>query len=112
MIRPCVEDAQWDRLPIGVRRRLASMTVGQVLQSAAAAAAAGGFDVSAAHVDRIVLELDEQGWDELSEMLKRARSTRRRGSRSAATSGARAASPAPCGASELAILHFARDAAD
>jgi DNA-binding transcriptional ArsR family regulator len=108
VIRPWVEDAQWNRLPIGVRRRLAGMTVGQVLQSAAAAAAAGGFDVPAAHVDRIVLELDEEGWDQLSETLKKAlheatriqeRSNERRSSRQ----------PGAVRASELAILHFARD---
>jgi len=106
--RPWIEDAQWERLPLGVRRRLATMTVGQVLQSAAGAADAGGFDLPESHVGRIVLELDEQGWNELSEMLRgvvqqatqiQERSNDRRSSRK----------PGAIRESELAILHFARD---
>ena len=69
VMRPEIDDAQWERLPLGVRRRLAAMTVGQVLRSAAAAADAGGFDAASAHVDRVELELDEQGFSELSEVL-------------------------------------------
>jgi DNA-binding transcriptional ArsR family regulator len=106
--RPLVDDAQWDNLPRGVRRRLATMTVGQVLKNAARAAAAGGFDVAAAHVDRMVLELDEQGWKELSEALVQTldeaariqqRSNERRSSRE----------PGAVRSSELAILHFERE---
>jgi DNA-binding transcriptional ArsR family regulator len=108
VVRPWVDDTQWDRLPLGVRRRLATMTVGQVLQNAAAAAGGGGFDLAAAHVDRVVLELDEQGWEELSEALGAAlqeatkiqeRSNERRASRE----------PGALRASELAILHYARE---
>ena len=105
VVRPEVDDAQWERLPVGVRRRLASMTVGQVLRGAAAAAAGGGFDIAGAHADRVVLELDEQGVRELSEVLVGAldeaariqqRSNARRGG-------------APAQASELALLHFVTD---
>lgn len=108
VVRPEVDDAHWARLPVGVRRRLASMTVGQVLRSAAEAAASGGFDVAGTHADRVVLELDEEGVKELSEVLVGAleeamriqqRSSQRRGG-------------APGQSSELAILHFtARDGA-
>jgi hypothetical protein len=82
------------------------MTVGQVLQTAAAAAAAGGFDQPGAHADRMVLELDEQGWNELSEMLAgvleeaariQERSNDRRSSRD----------PGALRPSALAILHHA-----
>ena len=105
IVRPFVDDAQWERLPIGLRRRLAAMTVGQVLQAAASAAAAGGFDRAGAHVDRVPLELDEQGWTELSDaltgMLEEAgriqeRSNERRTSRE----------PGAVRASSLDILHY------
>jgi DNA-binding transcriptional ArsR family regulator len=108
VVRPWIDDTQWDNLPLGVRRRLASMTVGQILQDASGAAAAGGFDAPAAHVDRLTLELDEQGWNEISEILAgtleeatqiQERSNRRRSSRE----------PGAVNASELAILHFARE---
>lgn len=106
--RPWLDDAQWDSLPRGIRRRLATMTVGQVLKNAAGAAAAGGFDVAQAHVDHMVLELDEQGWKELSKALVLAldeaariqkRSNERRSSRK----------PGAVRASELAIMHFERE---
>jgi DNA-binding transcriptional ArsR family regulator len=102
-----VDDSQWERLPLGVRRKVASLTVGQVLKSASAAATAGGFDEPGAHVDRLPLELDEEGWRELSELLSGAldeagkiqeRSNTRRTSR---TKGS-------VRGSELAILHYAR----
>jgi DNA-binding transcriptional ArsR family regulator len=107
VVRPWIDDTQWEKLPLGVRRRLASLTVGQVLQSASQAAAAGGFDESSAHVDRLPLELDEAGWRELSELLRETleaateiqeRSNERRSSRA----------PGAVSASELAILHYAR----
>jgi DNA-binding transcriptional ArsR family regulator len=105
VVRPYVDDARWQSLPVGLRRRLASMTVGEVLQSAAAAAESGGFDEPGAHVDRVPLELDEQGWEELSEVLSRLieeagriqeRSNERRASRA----------PHALPPSSLAILHY------
>jgi DNA-binding transcriptional ArsR family regulator len=106
MVRPELDHAQWERLPLGVRCRLAAMTVGQVLQSAAAAAEAGGFDVPGAHADLMELELDEQGFSELSDVLVGAleeaariqqRSNQRRSSRN----------PGARRSSVLAVLHYA-----
>jgi DNA-binding transcriptional ArsR family regulator len=106
VVRPFVDDAQWKHLPQGVRRRLASMTIGQVLRSAAQVTDAGAFDAPGAHVDRMVLELDDEGWEELSAMLVETleeagriqqRSNERRSSRA----------PGALQPSELAILHFA-----
>jgi DNA-binding transcriptional ArsR family regulator len=108
VVRPWIDDTQWANLPLGVRRRLASMTVGQVLRAASGAAATGGFDESAAHVDRLPLELDDDGWRELSELLAKTlqaatqiqeRSNERRSGRE----------PDAVRPSELAILHYARD---
>jgi DNA-binding transcriptional ArsR family regulator len=108
VVKPVVDDAQWDRLPLGIRRRLAAMTVGQVLQTAAAAADGGGFDHPKSHVARTVLELDEQGWQELSDVLIgvveeaariQERSNERRSSRD----------PGALRESALAILHYATD---
>ena len=102
--RPELDDAHWERLPVGVRRRLASMTVGQVLRSAAAAAATGGFDLAGAHVDRVPLELDDEGIRELSDVLtgvlEEALAIQQR------SSERRAGVPGAARRSLLAILHF------
>jgi hypothetical protein len=77
-----------------------------VLQAASAAAAAGGFDPPGAHADRVPLELDAQGWAELSALLSNVleeagriqeRSNARRSSRE----------PGALQASTLDILHYA-----
>jgi DNA-binding transcriptional ArsR family regulator len=108
VVRPFIDDARWERLPVVVRRRLAAMTVGQIVQGVAEAAQAGGFDRSGAHVDRMALLLDEQGWRELSELLTRTlqdatrvqeRSSARRSERDRGSEQA----------SVLAILHHAAD---
>lgn len=108
VVRPRVDDVQWERLPLAIRRRLASMTVGQVLRAASEAATAGGFDEPGAHADRLPLELDDEGWKELTEALVgvlheaariQERSNARRSSRE----------PGALRASELAMLHYATE---
>jgi DNA-binding transcriptional ArsR family regulator len=106
VVRPEIDDAHWERLPVGVRRRLASMTVGQVLQRAATAAGAGGFDRAGTHADRLVLQLDDEGRKELSDVLVAALDEALRIQER--SNGRRADAPA-VQPSELAILHFETD---
>jgi DNA-binding transcriptional ArsR family regulator len=104
VVRPEIDDAQWERLPVGIRRRLASTTIGQVLETAAAAIATGAFDDAGAHVDRVPLELDAQGIEELSGVLVAAlEETLRIQQRSHER---QTNAPGAVRASELAILHF------
>jgi DNA-binding transcriptional ArsR family regulator len=106
--RPVIDDAQWERLPLVVRRRLAAMTVGQIVEGVAQAAPAGGFDRAGAHVDRLPLALDEQGWHELSDLLAAAlKEAARIQKRSTERGSGRAPGAAP--PSVLAILHYALD---
>jgi DNA-binding transcriptional ArsR family regulator len=106
--RPLIDDARWERLPLVVRRRLAAMTIGQIVESAALAVSAGGFDRAGAHVDRLPLVLDEQGWRELSDLLagtlEQAAHIQERSSARRSGSGPGDAPP-----SVLAILHFSLD---
>jgi DNA-binding transcriptional ArsR family regulator len=103
---PFLDDAQWERLPVAIRRRLAGQTVGQVLRAASQAAAADGFDRAGAHVDRLPLDLDEEGWRELSGVLTAALDA---AWQVQARSDARAAPADARTASQLAILHYAVD---
>jgi DNA-binding transcriptional ArsR family regulator len=101
--RPVIDDAQWERLPLVVRRRLATMTIGHIVDGVAQAAASGGFDRAGAHVDRMPLELDEQGWGELSDLLEETvEQAARIQDRSAARRSGQGTHP-----SVLAILHHA-----
>ncbi len=107
VLEPFLDDAQWERLPLWLRRQLAAQTVGQVLRGASRAARSGGFDQPGAHVDRMALLLDRPGWVELSDLLTRVlgevadiqtRSDERVGG---------APSPEDVQPSELSILHYA-----
>jgi DNA-binding transcriptional ArsR family regulator len=105
--RPVIDDAQWERLPLVVRRRLAAMTIGHIVEGVAQAATTGGFDRAGAHVDRVPLELDKQGWQELSELLiTTLEGAQQIQKRSNARQSSRALDAPP---SELAILHYSLD---
>jgi DNA-binding transcriptional ArsR family regulator len=66
---PLISDDDWAQLPAALRRSLSDSTLSQIARDLKGAAKAGGFDRENIHVSRVALTLDEQGWDELSEML-------------------------------------------
>lgn len=100
---PFFDDEQWERTPIVLRRGVAGQIFRRIVAEAAAAGSAGAFDAPHAHVDRMVLELDAEGWRELSDVLigvlKRAQSIQE-------GSDVRRAGGAAARTSELAILSF------
>jgi DNA-binding transcriptional ArsR family regulator len=68
---PIVDDAMWDRLPVGVRRRLTGSVLHWIARDISGAVARGAFDPPGAHAVRIALSLDEQGWDDLAQLVDR-----------------------------------------
>jgi DNA-binding transcriptional ArsR family regulator len=66
---PLISDDDWAQLPVALRRSLSDSTLSQIARDLKGAAKAGGFDRENIHVSRLALTLDEQGWNELSEML-------------------------------------------
>jgi DNA-binding transcriptional ArsR family regulator len=66
---PFFDDEQWQRTPIVLRRGVAGQIFRRIVAEAATAGSAGAFDAPHAHVDRMVLELDGEGWRELSDLL-------------------------------------------
>jgi DNA-binding transcriptional ArsR family regulator len=66
---PLISDDDWARLPAALRRSLSDSTLSQIARDLKGAAKTGGFDRENIHVSRMALTLDEQAWDELSEML-------------------------------------------
>jgi len=97
------DDEQWERVPVVLRRGVAGQIFSRIVEEAAAAGAAGAFDAPGSHLDRMLVELDDRGWRELSAflttVLKRAQAIQDR-------SDARRANGAVVRTSEVAILHF------
>jgi hypothetical protein len=105
---PFRDDEHWDKLPIRARRRVSAQLLRQVFEDAASAGQIGGFDAAGAHIARLMLDLDERGWRELSRavlmLLHRTQAIQARSDarRDRERDGDEDARP-----SELAILHFA-----
>jgi DNA-binding transcriptional ArsR family regulator len=97
------DDEQWKRVPIMLRRGVAGQIFRRIVDDAAAAGAVGAFDAPGAHLDRLLVELDDDGWRELSELLldvlRRAQAIQSR-------SDARRGDGGSARISEVAILHF------
>jgi DNA-binding transcriptional ArsR family regulator len=97
------DDQQWEEVPAVLRRGLAGQVFTRTVSEAAAAGAAGAFDAPDAHLGRTIVELDDQGWRELSDLLadvlRRAQAIQER-------SDARRRDDAGARTGELAILWF------
>ena len=66
---PFFDAEQWERSPVLLRRGVAGQILRRVVVDATEAGRAGAFDAPEAHVDRMVVELDIEGWRELSALL-------------------------------------------
>src|SRR5205085_4173168 len=64
--RPPVTDAAWSSAPPMAKQAAVGAALQTIDEYARASAAAGGFDRADGHLAREVMELDEQGWSELS----------------------------------------------
>jgi DNA-binding transcriptional ArsR family regulator len=68
-VRAFLTDDQWAGLPLGIRRKLVVQTVGDAMGDARHAADRGGFDHDQVHVTRTPLELDDEGFDAMVELV-------------------------------------------
>jgi DNA-binding transcriptional ArsR family regulator len=66
---PLISDEDWVQLPVALRRSLSDSTLGEIARDLQGAAKAGGFDRDNMHLSHSALLLDQQAWDELSELL-------------------------------------------
>jgi DNA-binding transcriptional ArsR family regulator len=106
---PILDDAVWDRLPVGVRRRLTGSLLHWIARDISGAVPRGAFDPPGTHAVRIALSLDAHGWDDLAQLVERfIRDVRQLEDESAARverAPVGFASPQP---SLLAVLHMLR----
>jgi DNA-binding transcriptional ArsR family regulator len=100
-----LDDEQWTRVPRVFRRTVAGQVLRRIFNEAAEAGKAGAFDMAGSHSDRMVVELDDLGWSELSELLNgvlcQVQEIQDR-------SDARSQGGGATRSSEVAILHFER----
>ena len=68
-IRPFLDDAHWEQLPPERRRELFALTLRMLTRRFADALDAGSFDHVQTHVSVTRLQLDERGWQELTDLL-------------------------------------------
>ena len=103
--RAWLDDEQWSRLPLTFRRQTMRRTLADLFDDAVAAAEDGGFDDPKVHVSRMPLNLDEQGWNEMADVLVGVlEAAGRIQAESAARAGER--DTVPDIGSELGIMHF------
>lgn len=106
-----MSDAQWEQLPVALRRSITGQTLARIGIEASRAAATGGFDAPGAHVDRVPLRLDAEGRVELSQALSalvvEAQAISRRSADREGSGESDDRAP-----SVLAILHFSVDRDD
>jgi DNA-binding transcriptional ArsR family regulator len=97
------DDQQWRQVPVVLRRGIAGQLFRRIFQEAAAAGDAGAFDAPDAHLDRMVVELDDAGREELSalltDVLRRAQAIQER-------SDARRGEDGDARICEIALMHF------
>src|SRR3954453_10147464 len=64
--RPTISDEAWENAAPVAKQALLSSSLQQIGAYANAAAAAGGFDRSDAHMSRTISKLDDKGWSQLA----------------------------------------------
>jgi DNA-binding transcriptional ArsR family regulator len=68
-IRPWFDEDQWARLPISVRRRMSGEVFQDIWDDVVAAVERDGFDDPKTHLSRTWLDLDDQAYAELEDLL-------------------------------------------
>ena len=72
-IAPALEfdDAEWMKLPVGIREGFSGETVLQIIEQLTAALGSGSFDKRSRHLSQNWLLVDERGWKELMRTMQR-----------------------------------------
>jgi DNA-binding transcriptional ArsR family regulator len=97
------DDRQWQLVPALLRRGIAGQLFQRIFTEAAAAGDAGAFDAPESHLDRMIVELDSEGWRDasraLTDLLRRIQAIQ-------AESDARRGEGADVSVSEVVLMHF------
>jgi DNA-binding transcriptional ArsR family regulator len=69
VMRPFFDDAAWAQIPASTRRSLFDAELDRLWNDVAEAAKVGGFDHPRAHVSWTAVDVDEQGFNDLADLL-------------------------------------------
>jgi DNA-binding transcriptional ArsR family regulator len=109
VMRAFFDDSAWAQIPLSTRRALFDQILDHLWTDVVEAAREGGFDHPRAHVSRSVFDLDEQGLNDLADVLgttlKRALEIQAESAERRSKAGDDAG---PGLSTELGILHFER----
>jgi DNA-binding transcriptional ArsR family regulator len=98
-----VDDEQWERIPRMLRRGISGQLFRRIMSEAATAGEDGAFDAAGSHLDRMIIELDDQAWHDVSEalldLLRRIQTIQ-------AESDVRRDGDNPTRVSEIVLMHF------
>ena len=98
-----VDDEQWELIPRMLRRGISGQLFRRIVSEAATAGQDGAFDAAGSHLDRMIVELDDQGWRDVSEVLL---DVLRRIQAIQSQSDARRKQGTTACASEVVVMHF------
>ena len=70
VVRPVFSDEDWAELPPSIRKSLAGAVLTEIADDMGSSANEGGFDRDEVHLSRTPLTLDQQGWQDLNELLQ------------------------------------------
>jgi DNA-binding transcriptional ArsR family regulator len=107
-MRPFLDDTHWAQLPLATRRTIFAQKLEQIGEHVTAAAMANGFDRVETHVSWTPLQLDEQGWHEMADVLVHVLEDAARIEAESLERLAEAGESAQPIRSEVAIEHFER----
>jgi hypothetical protein len=65
------DDAEWMKIPAGMRSSFSGETIGQIIEGLTGALEAGCFDARNRHLSQSWLSVDERGWGELMQTVQR-----------------------------------------
>jgi DNA-binding transcriptional ArsR family regulator len=107
-MRPFFDDTHWAQLPLAMRRTVFGGLLEETGEHISAAGMANGFDRAETHVSWTPLQLDEQGWHEMAELLVGVLGEAARIEAESLTRLAEAGDSTEVIRSEVAIQHFER----
>jgi DNA-binding transcriptional ArsR family regulator len=105
---PWLDADQWARLPASFRRQTLARTLRGIVADASAAGLAGGFDPPDAQVKSVNVVLDDQGWQDIAELLEHVLASAQRIQADSAIRAAKNETLQPAIETEIALLLFRR----